>query len=44
MLGEGEMQPASDPEPAFAGVRVRRVDTGEWLPTNYVPRGGNRYR
>lgn len=38
----------SAPEPlvaapvAIAGVMVRSADSGEWMPTSYVPRGSNR--
>jgi hypothetical protein len=42
MLGEGVLQPAAVATPAFSGVKVRSADSGEWLSTNYVPRGSNR--
>ncbi|MGQ0678880.1 MAG: hypothetical protein ACT4OM_04350 [Actinomycetota bacterium] len=40
--------PASAPAQVEAGlggtaVKVRSSDTGEWLPTKYVPRGSNRH-
>lgn len=39
---QGELEPAGVGAPTPAAVMVRSADSGEWMPTSYVPRGSNR--